>query len=121
MLYNARDNNPGADVYRRMLSGNPQTLVSKFKVDFNLILSMLNVGTTNLSDFVNSSMLTNEMNGELVEVKKQLEKLKETYIRVENGLQYLQTPKDVMEHYFDLKTEESITTNKKSKILKRVI
>ena len=115
MLYNARDNNPGADVYRRMLSGNPQTLVSKFKVDFNLILSMLNVGTTNLSDFVNSSMLTNEMNGELVEVKKQLEKLKETYIRVENGLQYLQTPKDVMEHYFDLKTEESITTNKKKK------
>ena len=34
---------------------------------------------------------------------------------MENGLQYLQTPKDVMEHYFDMKTEESITTNKKKK------
>ena len=50
-LYNSRNNNPDATTYRTMLSGKPQRLVSKFTIDFNLILTLLATGTKNLSGF----------------------------------------------------------------------
>ena len=54
-----------------------KTLISKFSIDFNLILSLLNIGTKNLSTFVNSSMLTNELNKEKEFLKEKIQTLVE--------------------------------------------
>ena len=69
-----------------MLSGNPQTLISKFSIDFNLILSLLNIGTKNLSNFVNSSMLTNELNKEKEFLKEKIQTLVEKKTKLNEDL-----------------------------------
>lgn len=37
--------------YKVMLSGRPQTLTSKFKISYNLLLNLIDIGDSNLIDF----------------------------------------------------------------------
>ena len=114
-IYNSRNNNPDANTYSNMLSGNPQTLISKFSIDFNLILSLLNIGTKNLSTFVNSSMLTNELDKEKKSLEKKIQTLIEKKTRLNEDLNRLSTKRDVLENYAELLQQQSFTTNKKKK------
>jgi len=120
-IFDRRDSMPDDVTYRNMLSGKPETLKSKFCIDFKLIVSMLSSGNTNFIDYVNSSMLSNE-------VEKQLERLEHTnkdcveqLVKKEDGFQYLQTPLELLKQFHEDKYACTMSSGKKKKALLRNI
>ena len=43
--------------YRTMMKGKPQTLVSKFRISYNLLLNLIDVGDQDFLKFVQRSMI----------------------------------------------------------------
>ena len=72
-LFDNKNNSPTPNEYRQILSSTPQSLRSKFSIDFNLIISLLSYGSNEFSNFVNKSMLTNEINNEKMYNQKKMD------------------------------------------------
>jgi superfamily II RNA helicase len=70
-------NLPSSNEYRNIVNGNSQTIRSKFKIHNNLILRLISAKVTP-SDFVQSSMIKNELTNEISFREKELLKLKNT-------------------------------------------
>ena len=70
-IFNSTNTNPDADTYRKILSGKPLSLRSKFKIDFKIILSLLYSNTPNLVRFISSSMLQNEINNAATAIEEE--------------------------------------------------
>ena len=120
-IYDRRDNIPDATTYRNMLSGRPENLKSKFCIDFKLIISMLATGNTNFIEYVNSSMLSNEISGNLERFYKQNTELNEEYEKRKNGLQYLKNSLEIVTEYYEDKLYLEIISGKQRKKLIRKI
>jgi len=65
--------------YKKILSGKPQVLQSKFKITYNLLLNLISLQKTDFETHVNSSMFTDELihvqnscNEQMINVSKQL-------------------------------------------------
>ena len=114
-LYNSKNNNPDATTYRNMLSGAPQKLVSKFTIDFNLILSLLHAGVTNISEFINSSMLKNELNKETQYIQDELEKLDKKEQKANKSLDMLHTKRITLSEYNERQKQINAPMNKKKR------
>ena len=56
--------------YKTMLKGKPQTLTSKFKISFNLLLNLIDIGDNNFINFANKSMIKGDINSQLNELQK---------------------------------------------------
>ena len=52
---------PYLNDYKTILGGVPQTLVSKFKISYNLLLNLYFTNNINFNDFANNSMITNDI------------------------------------------------------------
>ena len=120
-VFDRRDSVPDAATYRSMLSGRPENLKSKFTIDFNLIISMLSTNNTNFIEYVNSSMLSNEIGNQMERLEKEKSDLLEQIKKRENGFQYLRTPRELLEEYHKDKTDYVMAPKKKKKILQRKI
>ena len=118
-VFDRRDSVPDAKSYRNMLSGRPENLKSKFCIDYKLIVSMLASGNTNFVEYVNSSMLSNEIGNQMERLEREKTDLLEQIKKRENGFQYLRTPRDLLESYHQDKTEFIMAPKKKKKILQR--
>ena len=76
--------NPLASEYKMMLSGKPQTLTSKFSIEYNLLLNIIATQpdkTAKISDlvaFATRSMMNDEIQKELQETKKEYQELEAT-------------------------------------------
>jgi len=120
-VFDRRDSIPDATTYRSMLSGRPENLKSKFCIDFKLIVSMLASGNTDFVEYVNSSMLSNEIGNQLERLENENKDLVEQRNKKENSLQYLRTPLEVLkEHHLD-ECALIMAPKKKKKILQRKI
>lgn len=104
--------------YRTMMKGNPQTLVSKFKISYNLLLNLIDIGDDNLIDFSKRSMITNDIDSQLGELYAKINKLNS---EIENIQAYSRTPFDVVEEYLDLCYKRQSLVNKKRKDVDRQI
>ena len=114
-IFNSKNAVPPSSVYRNILSGVPQTIISKFDIDFQLILSQLFVGNNNFSEFVNTSMLRNEMLKEKEAVDKNIQKLKDRIGVLETNQYLYRVPKSLLDEYHDLLTKYEFTTKKAKK------
>lgn len=108
--------------YQAILCGKPQDLVSKFRISYSIILNLVKNGKTKTSDFVEfveKSMISQELAKEKADAIKSLQTLSEMYKRSAEIIERLQTPIDVCNAY--LETQESLKTavNKKRKELER--
>jgi antiviral helicase SKI2 len=54
--------------YKQMMHGKPQTLVSKFKISYNLLLNLIEIGDFDFVLFSNKSMITNDLTCQQKEV-----------------------------------------------------
>ena len=113
-LFDNKNNSPTPTEYRQILSSNPQSLRSKFSIDFNLIISLLSYGSNEFSNFVNKSMLTNEINNEKSYNEKKVKELNENLEKSKQSLSLLRTKSDVILQYQQLKLKEN-TGNKKKR------
>jgi superfamily II RNA helicase len=104
--------------YKMMMKGDPQTLVSKFKISYNLLLNLIGIGDNNLLDFSKRSMITNDIDSQLGELYGKMNKLNG---ELENMSLYSRTPTHVVEEYLDLCNKKQFLANKKRKDVERQI
>jgi superfamily II RNA helicase len=87
--------------YRHMLTGPPQKLTSKFKISFNLALSMLNA-KADMVAFMEQSMLSSDIQREVIGYENAAKKTAALVITKQEQLSLCRTPTDVLEHYKNL-------------------
>jgi len=92
--------------YERMVNGNPQTLQSKFKMSYNLVLNFLQYND-NILEFANKSMSNCEIQKQIVGTTEYINTLKQKYEESVNSSDIINN-KDMFEKYImlqnDLKT-----------------
>lgn len=109
--------------YKNMLTGAPQTLTSKFKVSFNLILNILenesSNNTTNVvTKFVEQSLLASDIKKEIAHYEQVQEELEIQLIVKKEILDTCKTPVDVMSKYNSKVILLPITMNSAKKKLR---
>ena len=92
---------PSLIEYKTMLKGNPQNLVSKFKVSYSLILNLIRGGNMDFHKFVSKSMIYEELQTALIHQRKYVSEFQEKIVLKENSIEQLKTPKDVCLTYLD--------------------
>jgi len=104
--------------YKAMLKGDPQTLVSKFKISYNLILNLIDIGDDNLIEFSKRSMITNEIDSQMGDLYIKIAALS---MEIENIQMFSRTPFHIVEEYLDLCYKKQSLVNKKRKEVDRQI
>lgn len=107
--------------YRTMMQGKPQTLVSKFRISYNLLLNLIDVGDQDFLKFVQRSMVQENIEQELGAIKNQIAEKETEYSNMEKFLQLLKTPIDIVDRYNDLKVSIPTLKNKKRKEAEREV
>lgn len=107
--------------YKKMMDGKPQTLTSKFKISFNLLLNLLSIGDPNLEQFVKKSMITADLDEQFKEQYTKLQKVNLELDNIQLSIGSLRTPSEVIEEYMDLKNKLPNSVNKKRKEIERQI
>ena len=107
--------------YKQMLKGSPQTLTSKFKISYNLLLNLLDIGDENLSQFAKKSMITGEIDKEMSVLHSQMNVLQIEIEKMNNSITYNKTPTDVIQEYIKLLEDKPSSVNKKRKEIERKI
>ena len=92
--------------YKTMMNGKPQTLTSKFKISYNLILNLIDIGDTNLVGFAKQSMITGDLNAQMRQLQSEIEKCTEESASLTACVDALLTPRDVAEQYFELQSNK---------------
>jgi superfamily II RNA helicase len=101
--------------YKQMMTGTPQKLTSKFKISYNLLLNLIDIGDTNLTAFANKSMITGDIDTTLKEIYNNMSKLTAEIDTMQNSNAYLKTPISVIEEYIELQKNRDNSFNKKRK------
>ena len=107
--------------YKKMLSGKPQSLVSKFKISYNLLLNLINIGNTDFENFIKGSMITDQIDIYIKQLTDDISSLQIDINKREHDLSSLKTPKNVMEEYINLCEQKFLAVNKKRKEIIRSI
>jgi superfamily II RNA helicase len=110
-----------ATAYKTMMNGKPQTLSSKFKISYNLLLNLVDIGDTNLVGFAKQSMVTGDLNAQIRQISLEIEKCTEESALLNACVDALLTPKDVLEQYFELQSNKENYANKKRKEMDKEI
>jgi len=105
--------------YKKMMCGKPQTLVSKFKISYNLILNLVDIGDKNFTDFAKRSMIQDDIDKELGTIYYKISELSNEIEKLLESLSYLKTPKGVLLEYIDLTSKRPMSTNKKRKDIEK--
>jgi superfamily II RNA helicase len=110
-----------ATAYKTMMNGKPQTLTSKFKISYNLLLNLIDIGDNNLVGFAKKSMVIDDLNGELRQVSLEIDKCTQEVDRLNSCIETMRTPKDVVEQYNKLQSNKENYANKKRKEMEKEI
>ena len=115
---------PSLSEYRNILCGKPQKMESKFYISHSILLNLIrNQQNTfaHFQDFVEKSMLKNNLETEHESIFKQLEDKKKQCEEKEKSLKYLRTPVNILETYQEYKEWLPTLVNKKRKEMERNI
>ena len=107
--------------YKMMMNGKPQTLTSKFKISYNLLLNLLDIGDHNLTQFASRSMITGDLDDQMKEIYYKMTNLQTELDNVNNRVSQLRTPVEVLDEYLELKKSLHSAVNKKRKEMERKI
>jgi superfamily II RNA helicase len=106
--------------YKTMMNGKPQKLTSKFKISYNLLLNLLDIGDTNLVSFASRSMTTGDIDAQL---KTTYYKMTELQTEIDNATHHstnLRTPIHILRDYINIWNNSDMFSNKKKKETERV-
>ena len=110
--------------YKQILCGVPQKLVSKFKINYGLVLSVIASGAKNLEkieDFVKQSLITREIAKEETSIRWQIDQKEEEKTKLQNNLKLARTPKETLDKYIELTQSLTKLNRKKQKKVEREI
>jgi superfamily II RNA helicase len=107
--------------YKNMMNGKPQKLTSKFKISYNLLLNLLDIGDTNLVTFASRSMTTGDIDAQTKEIYYKMTQLETDHANALQNVTRLRTPKDVIQKYTDIQENAHMYSNKKKKEAERTL
>ena len=107
--------------YKAMMNGKPQTLVSKFKISYNLLLNLIDIGETDYTKFAKRSMIQNDIDNEMKEYNEMQTKMQKEVDNMSLVINTCRTPFEVVEEYIELKEKRSQSVNKKRKDAERAM
>jgi len=107
--------------YRCMMKGRPQSLISKFKISYNLLFNLIETGEQQFLNYIKRSMIQEDvvrvdkfLTDKLGELESEIEKLN-------TRLDTTQTPRCILEEQRNLLIAKPTSTNKKRKQIERDI
>ena len=107
--------------YKTMMQGKPQKLVSKFKISYNLLLNLIDIGDQDFLKFAQRSMIQEDIEIELgAQYYKITEKEREIEM-LDTSMQHLRTPQEVVQRYIYCVESRKTAVNKKRKELDREV
>jgi superfamily II RNA helicase len=107
--------------YKNMMNGKPQTLSSKFKISYNLLLNLLDIGDQNLMQFTSKSMITTDLDSQMKEIYYKMTSLQSELDNIKTYTNNLRTPIKIINEYNDLNKNKTMAVNKKKKEIERKI
>lgn len=114
---------PSYSVYKNMLSGTSQTIISKYKISYNVVLNLI-IKNIDKSEFINElekSMLKNEIAKEIKSIKDEIYKNKEQLDGFNKKINFIKTPMEICKEYYDKITNVNMLSNKlKKKCLREI-
>jgi len=105
--------------YKTMMNGKPQTLTSKFKISYNLLLNLLDIGDKNLVKFAGRSMVTGDLDNQMKEIYYKITALTGEIDNMKSCMANLRTPESIIKEYIDLQNAKTTAVNKKRKEIER--
>jgi superfamily II RNA helicase len=107
--------------YKEMLKGKPQRLVSKFKISYNLLLNLIDIGDQDFLNFVKRSMIQEDIDAGLnllySKIKDKDREIESLEVIIKNS----RTDLKIMDRYLECINTKNMVQNKKRKILEREI
>jgi antiviral helicase SKI2 len=107
--------------YKAMMNGKPQTLSSKFKISYNLLLNLLDIGDNNLVNFASRSMVTGDLDNQMKQIHYKITTANTELDNVKACSCHLRTPCEIIEEYIELEKNVKFAANKKRKEMDRQI
>ena len=107
--------------YRTMMRGKPQTLVSKFKISYNLLLNLINIGDHDYLKFCKRSMIQDDIDATLETIYSKISTLEAEIDNMSQSLEYLRTPVIEIEKYLNMIEAHKTLVNKKRKDMEKEI
>ena len=105
--------------YKTMMNGKPQTLTSKFKISYNLLLNLLDIGDKNLVKFAARSMVTGDLENQMTELDRRIVALKGEIDNMKIYTANLRTPGNILKEFMELQDQKVRAVNKKRKEIER--
>jgi hypothetical protein len=111
---------PSLHAYKDILSGQPQTLVSKFHIDYSMVLSLLKEGVqTDFHLFAERSMSTLQIRRQIQTFELDMKYLLQTLEQKKKSLEHIRTPLSTCQEYIQLRLLLPTLNNKKRKDAER--
>jgi superfamily II RNA helicase len=107
--------------YKNMMSGKPPTLKSKFKISYNLLLNLIDIGDNNFINFARKSMVKDDLDSELKELYYAISREQTNLDTLEATIKNTRTPHTVIDEYLKLIESQKTAVNKKRKEIERQI
>jgi len=112
--------------FRAMATGGPQSLVSKFRISYGLVLNLLGAnaegtteGISRSTSFCGRSMIQYELDKQVTGLNEQIAAAQQEIIKKEECIKHLRTPLETIYRFHELEKEIPSSKNKKRKILER--
>ena len=105
--------------YKTMMNGKPQKLTSKFKISYNLLLNLLDIGDTNLVTFASRSMSTGDIDAQLKTIYYKMTQLQSEMDNASDFAMNLRTPRHIIEEYLEFQKNSDMFSNKRKKEVER--
>ena len=93
--------------------GKPSSMVSKFKINANIILKLISVESNDFSAFINNSMISDSINKQKATYLEIIDSLLLKKNNMFNNLTNLRTPIDIIKQYIDLEKLFAVSSKKK--------
>jgi DEAD/DEAH box helicase len=114
---------PTLTEYRAILSGKPQTLISKYRISYNVVLNLLKAGGAyaldELSAFSAKSMISGELDKQMSGLSLQSAVLQTKIKEKEGVLVHIRCPLAICERFIALENSVGTLVNKKRKDAER--
>lgn len=102
-----------------MMKGKPQTLVSKFKISYNLLLNLIDIGETDYTKYAKRSMVQGDIEQTMKVYYDSISKLQNEMDNLSLVIDNCRTPIETVEEYIELKQKRLVSVNKKRKEIER--
>jgi superfamily II RNA helicase len=107
--------------YKTVLKGQPQKLVSKFKISYNLLLNLIDIGNTSFNYYAKRSMIQNDITNDSQKYFYKMQEILNDVDKNNFAISKLNIPLNKLEKYYNLQKERLVVFNSKRKEVEKEI